>query len=250
MSGIVAATDERGVLRIELDRPHSGNSIDLDAAERLLQVAHQAERDDAVRAVLVVGAGSRFCTGGDVAAMRSAPDPTAYVRELATVLDDAFRVLDALAKPVVCGVHGVVAGAGVALMLSADLVVAEADCRFTVAYTNAGLTPDCGASWLLPRAIGQPRALELTLTNRVLSASEALDWGLVASVAPDARSAAAASATTLAAGPAAALGAARQLIRGSWDKSRIDAGRDEATTIAAMIGTADAAERIEAFFRR
>jgi 2-(1,2-epoxy-1,2-dihydrophenyl)acetyl-CoA isomerase len=118
-----------------------------------------------------------------------------------------------------------------------------------MAYSGVGLTPDCGVSWLRPRAVGQQRALELALTGRVLSATEARDWGLVNEVAPDeaVTDKVRAVAARLCDGPVFAHGQAKRLLRTSWDRSRVDAGTEEARTIARAIATPEAQSMITAF---
>lgn len=240
-----------GVARIELDRPDVSNAVDLPAAEALSAAVRSAGADPEARAVLVAGAGARFCAGGDVRSMLVSDDRPAHLFALAEALDQALQALAALEKPVVAAVQGAVAGAGIGLMLSCDLVVAERGTRFAMAYAGVGLTPDCGVSWLLPRAIGQQRALELALTGRVLDADEALAWGMVTEVVEaDARGRAEELAAKLATGPSFALGQARRLLRGSWETSRSDAGAAESRTIAAAVATPDADRALAAFARR
>jgi 2-(1,2-epoxy-1,2-dihydrophenyl)acetyl-CoA isomerase len=184
--------------------------------------------------------------------MAAAEDPAAYLHELADTLDRALQRLDALEKPVVAAVQGAAAGAGLAVVLSADVVVSARGTKYLTAYAGVGLTPDCGLSWLLPRAVGQQRALELALTGRVLSADEARDWGLVTSVVEDDElaSQAQALAERLAVAPPFALGQARRLIRSSWAATRAETGADEARTIARAVVTPEARELVAAFTRR
>jgi 2-(1,2-epoxy-1,2-dihydrophenyl)acetyl-CoA isomerase len=243
---------EHGVAHIEIDRPQASNAVDLPTALALDEAVRAAGADGDVRAVLLAGNGARFCAGGDVAAMVATADPSRYVEELALALDGALQRLGRLDKPVVAAVQGAVAGAGLAVVLSCDLVVAGSGTRFVAAYSGVGLTPDCGLSWLLPRAVGQPRALELVLTNRVLTAQEALSWGLVADVVDDGqvRQAATTLVQGLADGPAWAHGQARKLIRTAWEAPRDVTGRTEARTIAEAVGTADARERLQRFVAR
>lgn len=238
-----------GVGHITLNRPDVSNAIDLPTALRLLDVVHQARSDAAVRVVLIDAEGERFCGGGDLASMVAAPDRAAYVEELALVLDSAVNAIGALQKPVVASVHGAVAGAGLAIILACDLVLAEESTRFVGAYSSVGFVPDCGLSWLLPRAVGQQRALELLMTPRRLAASEAREWGLVTTVVADgnARNDARALATQIAAGPAWALGQTRFLVRSSWTRGRSEAGRAEATTIARACVKPEADALLERF---
>ena len=237
--------------RIVLDRPENANVFDLPAARALAAAVTQAEQR-AVRAVAITGEGKRFCAGGDAASFVAADDRPSYLQTLATELERELRRLSALAKPVVAGVHGAVAGAGLAFVLNADLVVAGRGTKFVFAYPGIGLTPDCGVSYLLPRAVGQQRALEFALGGRVLAAEEAQAWGLVTEVVEDeavvARTAELAS--QLAAGPATAFGEAKRLIRSAWETSRADNAQDEARTIARMVATDDAKRLIEDFISR
>lgn len=237
--------------RIVLDRPQASNSFDLPAAEAL-GLAVTAAEDAAVRVVTLTGEGARFCAGGDVASFVGAPDGPSYLLGLASALEHHLRRLSDLAKPVVAGVHGAVAGAGLAFLLNADLVVAGRTTNFLMAYAGIGLSPDCGVSYLLPRAVGQQRALELALSGRVLSADEAREWGLVTEVVDDDQVAARTTevARRLAAGPAIASGQAKRLIRRSWSDSRADSGRDEVETIARMVETDEAQALIKRFLSR
>lgn len=237
-----------GVGRIVLARPEAANAFDLPAARAFGEAVTNAE-DDTVRAVALTAEGKRFCGGGDVASFVAAGDPSEYIEELATELEGHLRRLSNLAKPVVAGVHGAVAGAGLAFVLNADLVVAGRGTKFVMAYSAIGLTPDCGVSYLLPRAIGQQRALEMALAGRVLSADQAHDWGLITEVVDNEHVAARTSelAASLAAGPAEALGKAKRLIRDSWETSRDDNARDEARTIARMVTTPDSKRLVQKF---
>ncbi len=241
-----------GVAHIELNRPASANTVDLPTARALDNAIEAAEGDDAVASLLVTGAGKRFCTGGDVASFVGAEDRGDYIRSLASGLDDALQRLTALDRPVVAGVQGAVAGAGLAVMLSCDLVVAARSTAFVTAYAGVGLTPDCGLSYLLPRAVGQQRALELLLTGRVLRADEALDWGLVTEVVDDDAYLDRASelAAQLASGPAYALGQARRLSRSAWVSTRAESGADEARTIAAASQHPASQALVAAFLNR
>jgi 2-(1,2-epoxy-1,2-dihydrophenyl)acetyl-CoA isomerase len=184
--------------------------------------------------------------------MFAAQDRPAYLAHAAGMLDAALRDLGGLAKPVVAAVHGAVAGAGLAVMLSCDLVVADASTRFVGAYAGVGLTPDCGLSWLLPRAVGQQRALEFLLTQRVLSAGEARDWGMVSEVVDDGTALDRATdlADRLATGPAYAFGQARRLVRTAWEVDRAAAGADETSTISRAVARPEIQDLLSRFSGR
>lgn len=240
-----------GIGRIVLTRPEHSNSFDLPAAEDMT-LAVEAVSGDEVRAITLTAEGKRFCAGGDVKSFVEADDAAAYLLELANVLEGALRNLADLSKPVVAGVRGAVAGAGLGVMLSADVIVAARGTKFVMAYPGIGLTPDCGVSYLVPRAVGQQRALDFALTGRVLSAEEALDWGLVTYVVEDdeVETRVAAIAAGWAASAPAALGQARRLIRSSWDTTGPEQGADESATISASV-TGDEAQRlVQAFINR
>ena len=124
-----------------------------------------------MRAVVLTGAGRNFCFGGDLRAMASretAGDD--YIRELTTYLHAAIAHFVRMDAPVIAAVNGTAAGAGVGLVAMADLALCARGSKFNLAYTNAGLTPDAGTSFLLPRTIGAKRTMELLLLNRTLPA--------------------------------------------------------------------------------
>src|SRR5204863_2026884 len=164
------------------------------------------------------GNGARFCGGGDIKNFAEHPDDLArHLRGFLPSLHTAITMLVRGDAPVVAAVHGSAAGAGLGLVAASDVVVAGSSTKFVMAYTGVGLTPDGSSSWFLPRLIGMRRALELTFTNRVLSATEAREWGLITGVVPDERLAAEAEAlaTRLASGAPHALAGAKRLLHTS-----------------------------------
>ncbi|MEY2477998.1 MAG: 2-(1,2-epoxy,2-dihydrophenyl)acetyl-CoA isomerase [Actinomycetota bacterium] len=251
-SGPVRLAVDSGIARLELNRPDAANTIDLDMAVALEgAVAALVAQGDAVRAVLLTGAGARFCGGGDVGAF-ARQDPAALPDLLADItahLHPAVEQLVGLDAPVVAAVQGSAAGAGLGLVLAADLVVATRSAKFVMAYTGIGLSPDGSSSWFLPRIVGLRRAVELTLTNRVLTANEALEWGIVTTVVDDGELAGAADALVarLAAGPTRAYGRAVRLLRAAGDASLADHLEAERRELAASGATVDGAEGIAAF---
>ncbi|WP_298752825.1 enoyl-CoA hydratase/isomerase family protein [uncultured Serinicoccus sp.] len=247
---LVEYSETDGVAHVRLNRPAVANALDLRTARAFRAVVDQASDDQHVRAVLVSGAGARFCAGGDVASFVAAEDQARYIHQLATELDQAFQALADLTKPVVTAVHGAVAGAGLGLMLSADVTVAAPDTKFVFAYPGIGFTPDCGVSWLLPRAVGLPRAMAFALTGQVLQAEQACDWGLVAMIEQDPLGAATELAEACAKGPAAALGQTRRLLRAGLVTDRASAGVEEANTISKAVLGEEAQLLISQFVNR
>ncbi|HUG49842.1 MAG TPA: enoyl-CoA hydratase/isomerase family protein [Terrimesophilobacter sp.] len=167
-----------GFARLVLDRAAEANALDLALAQDALAALREAERDPSVRVLAITGAGDVFCGGGDVKAMAAAEDPSAFLAELADAVHEFVLGLATSRLFVVAGVNGPAAGGGLGLALNADYVIASDRAWFLAAYADIGLTPDSGVSSLLPRVVGHQRAMELLLTGRRLSASEAAQWGL------------------------------------------------------------------------
>jgi 2-(1,2-epoxy-1,2-dihydrophenyl)acetyl-CoA isomerase len=195
-------------------RPDSANTINLQFGREFLASVLAIEAQLLVRAVVMTGQGRAFCFGGDLKGMAaSGGDVQKYLSELTTDLHAGMARLVRLNAPVIAGVNGTAAGAGLGLVLAADLAIAGRSAKFVASYTGVGLTPDAGCTFLLPRAIGAKRAMELLLTNRVLDAQTALDWGLVNEVIDDDTllDHVGALASRLAAGPVGAFGAVKRL---------------------------------------
>jgi 2-(1,2-epoxy-1,2-dihydrophenyl)acetyl-CoA isomerase len=219
----------------------------------LLRSVLRCDEDPAVRAVLLSGAGRMFCVGGDLKSFTEQGEQLPHhLKELTTYLHAAVSRMARMDPPVVAAVHGAAAGAGLSLACASDLVVAAESARFTMAYTNAGLTPDGSSTYYLPRLVGFKRASELALTNRQLSAQEALEWGIVTRVVPDEDLSenAVAFASQLATGATKALGAAKRLLQTGWTETLETQMENEAQTIAEMASTDDAREGIASFLEK
>ncbi len=244
---------ENGVARITLNRPQAANTIDAEMAVDLHRAAIRCSEDPAIRAVILTGMGPAFCAGGDLKSFAAQDEHLPFhLKELLVHLHGAISQFARMRAPILAAVNGVAAGGGMSLACACDLAIAAESARFTMAYTRAGLAPDGSSSYFLPRLVGLRRALDLTLTNRILTAAEALDWGLVTRVVPDAElpDAADALAATLAAGAPRALAAAKRLVRESWNQTLETQMTDEMHGIADMARTADAREGIAAFVEK
>ena len=250
---LVSFSLEDGLARLTLNRPDAGNSITPELGLALMQAAVRCACDGSVRAVLLTGAGKNFCVGGDLKTFKEAgPGVGALIKETTGYLHAACSTLARMDAPLVVAVQGAAAGAGLSLALLGDLVYAAESSKFAMAYTAAGLSPDGGSTFLLPRVVGLRRAQELTLTNRRLSAAEAVDWGIAtASVADDALQAKAEeTARTLAAGPTRAYGRAKRLLVDSFDTSFEAQMEKEGAGIAACSVEPDAQEGLDAFLNK
>jgi 2-(1,2-epoxy-1,2-dihydrophenyl)acetyl-CoA isomerase len=238
------------VATITLNRPEAYNALDLGLGRELFHAVLEVDEDPAVRCVVITGAGKAFCAGGNVKDFAdNLPRIGILVKELTTYLHGAVSRLARTAKPVIMAVNGVAAGGGFSFALAGDVVVAAESARFTMAYSKIAATPDGSSSYFLPRLIGLRRTLELYLTNRVLSAREALEWGLVTRVVPDAelKTAVESLARELAAGPTLAIGGAKRLFHQSTWESLETQMELEAQAIAASGHTQDFRDGVTAF---
>ncbi len=241
------------VARITLNRPEAANSINRNLSMDLMEAILHCDQNPEIRAVLIRGAGTLFCGGGDLKDFRSrGKELPYYIKEVTTYLHSTISRMIRMDPPVVAAVHGAAAGAGMSLAIACDFVVAAESARFMVAYTRVGLTPDGSMSYFLPRLIGLKRAIELTLTNRVLSAREAMDWGLVSMVVPDDELLPHAEkiALQLAAGPTRAFGISKRLLHGGWTETLETQMENESQMIAECARTPDAQEGISSFIER
>ncbi len=241
------------VATITLNRPAAYNALDAVLGREFYDAALEADEDRGVRCVVVTGAGNAFCAGGDVKAFHDNIDRVGvFIKQLTTHLHGAVSRLARSPKPVVMAVNGIAAGGGMSLALAGDLVVAAESAKFTMAYSKIAASPDGSSTYFLPRMIGLRRALELHFTNRTLTAREALEWGLVNRVHPDAefRGATAALARELARGPTAAFGRAKLLFHQSTQGSLETQMELEAQAIAQSGATEDFRNGVAAFTRK
>jgi enoyl-CoA hydratase/carnithine racemase len=238
------------VWRITLDRPETGNSLTPALAAEL--AAAFRDRPEVTRAVLVLGNGPRFCVGGDVPSFAHADDPGEFIGQLAHDWHTVIRTMLACPVPVVAGVHGAVAGAGVGLVGACDVVVCARGTKIRPAYGAIGLSPDGGTSWALTRALGAPRALDLMLTNGSLTAAEAHLTGLVARLVEDddLRDTAIAVAHEITAGPVRAMVRTRALVRRAATRSLEEQLDDEARLIAESAADPEGREGVRAFIEK
>jgi len=243
----IILTVENGLAHVTLNRPERLNAINDEGATLWRDIASEIVARSDIRAVLFDARGRTFCAGGDVASIASASGSD--VNNLADTIHDGHLMLRECAKPIVAAVRGSVVGGGLGFMLVADYIIASEKTVFASKYADVGLTPDCGVSTLLPEAIGMRRALHLTLSDRVLSAAEALDWGLITEIAPDDEldDRARAVAGLWLNGATSAFGQAKRLLRASTGTDYASALADEARTIGAAVDTAEATARMAAF---
>jgi 2-(1,2-epoxy-1,2-dihydrophenyl)acetyl-CoA isomerase len=216
VTDVLLVDRSEGVATVTLNRPESMNSLSVELKETLAAALVQLADDDAVRAVVLTGAGRGFCVGQDLrehVGLLESNDP-APLNTVTEHYNPIVRALAGMPKPVVAAVNGMAAGAGAGLAFACDFRIASSSAGFLLAFANVGLTLDSGVSWTLPRLIGASRATALALLAEPITAEAALEMGLVnAVVEPDkVLPAATELATRLAAGPTLAYAAIKQSI--------------------------------------
>lgn len=251
--------EQKGPLAvIRLNRPEARNALSPQMVAELGQALASCRGVD-IRAVLLTGTDGAFCAGADVRDFTAQLDEggseelSEHLRQLADTLHrDVVMRIRRLDKPVVAAINGVAAGAGFSLALACDLRVASSDARFLLAYANIGCTADGGSTYMLPRIVGQGRAMEIYLARQPIGAQYALELGLVSQVfeASNFERHSMETADRLAQGPTRAYGQVKALFDGSWD-SDLATQLDAETDAIANIGlTGDFQEGIRAFAQK
>jgi 2-(1,2-epoxy-1,2-dihydrophenyl)acetyl-CoA isomerase len=243
-----------GVAHLRFNRPEAANGLDVPFLQSLYAALMRVHGEPAVRSLLITGEGPHFCAGGDVKTFASKgealPD---YLREATQWLQISASALMRLQAPVVAAVHGFAAGGGgFGIVCAADLVIAGESAKFMLGATRVGMAPDAGGSVTLTQLVGLRKAMEIALTNPVITASEALDMGLITRVVADdsVQDEGLALARELASGATLALAATKRLL---WDglgatvEARLP---EEARTVSELSGTADSREGLAAVIER
>ena len=209
----------QGVALVTLQRADVLNSFHRPMARELQRALDAAAADPETRAVLLMATGRAFCAGQDLE--EAVPPGAAELPDVGDIVRDSYnpivRAIRALPKPVVCAVNGVAAGAGANIALACDFVVAAESASFIQAFSKIGLVPDSGGTFLLPRLVGRARATSMMMLGEKVKAEQALAWGMIHDVVPDAalHDVALALAVRLAGMPTLALGLTKRLLDAS-----------------------------------
>ena len=244
---------ESGLAKIMFNRPEAGHAINRDFVYEFMDVAIRSTTDPNVRCIMISATGSIYGFGGDLKFFSSEIDRIeATLIELTAVLHQAIQRFHYCKVPLIIAVNGMAAGGGFSLALFSDLVIASRSAKFVMAYTNAGLSPDGSSSYYLPRIVGLRRAQELMLTNRMLTAEEAQDWGIVTKVVEEEILLVEAEALgrRLAKGPTKAYGAVKKLLSRTFEQTLESQLEEESKLIAKMGGSADGREGLDAFLNK
>jgi 2-(1,2-epoxy-1,2-dihydrophenyl)acetyl-CoA isomerase len=241
------------VLRLRLDRPAQRNAINDTMMAGLIEAVDAAGRDEGVRVIHIAGTGDHFCGGADIVARnageQSRPRVGAIQRRLPSQAHRLLPLLCTVQVPVVCAVRGWAAGIGMQIATAADFTVAADDAIFWEPFSSRGFTPDSGATWLLPRAVGVARARELLLLGRKLGGTEAAEWGLIHRAVPagEVDQVTDELVATLAAGPTVALGLTKWLLHAGASLPLDDHLRNEGFAMEISSRSEDFREGLAAF---
>lgn len=245
--------DDGGIARLRLNRPDRLNSFTVQMHEEVSRALDDLEAEPSARVLLLTAAGRGFCAGQDLDDRDVQPDgPVDLGHSVEKYYNPLVRRLGALPFPVICAVNGVAAGAGANLALACDIVIAGSSASFIQSFANIGLIPDTGGTWLLPRLVGQARAMAMALTGGRVSADEAAAWGMVWRVVADdlLEIEAEKLAAGLALGAPLGLAATKAMIKASWSHTldeELDLQRDAMRRLGK---TTDYAEGVAAFLTK
>ncbi|MGW0703955.1 2-cyclohexenylcarbonyl CoA isomerase [Streptomyces sp. NPDC002867] len=247
-----------GLATITINRPEAMNAMNVEAKVALRDAARAAAADPGVRAVLLTATGKAFCVGQDLkehVELLAADRESGSGGTMTTVREHynpIVRALTEMPKPVVAGVNGVAAGAGLGFALAADYRIVADTAKFTTSFAGVALTADSGVSWTLPRLIGQSRAADLLLFPRSFSAQEAYDWGIANRLVPadELASEAAAVARGLAEGPTVAYAALKESLAYGASRSLSEALDKEEELQSKAGASEDHAIAVQAFLAK
>lgn len=251
----VTYTSDAGVATIRLNRPEGMNGLTIATKEALLAAVTRAAEDSAVRAVVLTGSGRAFCVGQDLKEHVELLN-SGSTDELFTTVERHYNpIVTALAtmpKPVIAAVNGVAAGAGASLAFACDLRIVAESAGFNLAFPGVALSCDTGASWTLPRLVGQAKAIELLYFPSTIPAAEALTLGLATKVVPDAdlEAEVTALAAKLAAGPTLSYASIRQSVNYSASHSFEESLAYEGTKMNLTGASDDHRRAVDAFLTK
>jgi 2-(1,2-epoxy-1,2-dihydrophenyl)acetyl-CoA isomerase len=240
------------VLRLRLNQPDKRNAVSDEMMRGLVAAVAAAEEDEAIRVIVLEGAGDHFCSGADIVARNAGderPRAGSIQRRVPHAAHRLIGLLCSVQVPVVCVVQGWAAGLGFQLALAADVTVAADDAAFWEPFTFRGFTPDSAATWLLTRRVGPVRARDLLLLGRRLTGIQAAEWGLIhaAHKPRDLQAQADEIIRQFAEGPTVALGLTKWLLHEAEGSSLEDQMRKEAFGLELSSRSEDFREGLKAF---
>lgn len=245
---MVLTEKNNGFITITMNRAAALNSLHPTLIDQLVDALLAADKDPEVKAIILTGAGKAFCAGGDLAHLDSLTDPVSaygYIEHAGSIV----KTIANLNKPVIAMVNGVAAGAGFNLVLACDIVICAKSARFAQSFSKIGLIPDCGGTYLLPRAVGLHKAKELMFTADLISSADALQYGFVNQLVEDCdlKEKTNKFAERLVASAPVAITFIKKALNQSHELSLVEALGVEATLQGLCLQTQDNKEGIQAF---
>ncbi len=243
------------VATIQMNRPEALNALSLQLGKDLAAAVKKSASDRA-RAVVLTGSGRAFCSGGDLREMRTMGESEgnieAFLDAPLKALHEVILLIRETPIPFIAAVNGVCAGAGTNFALACDLVLAADDASFNEAFVRIGLSPDCGGTFFLARAIGEKLAAEMFMTGMTVSAQRAAEIGMINRVVPaaDLNTEALKLATSLAAGPTSALGRVKRMLNATFSNDLGEQLKLEADCQVESGQSTDFKEGVTAFFEK
>ena len=240
---------ENNVAWLTLNRPDKLNAFTEEMNQEVMQALRSAEKNQEVRCIVITGSGRAFCSGEDLASVDENTDHAEFLR---TRYNPMIQKISSIEKPVVAGVNGVAAGAGMSLSLVCDFRIASENASFIEAFIHIGLIPDSGSLYYLPRILGHAKAMELAVLGEKIKAEEAKNLGLVTSVSPadDFQADLKAFSERLANMPTKAIGLIKRYLYESWTESLPDMLEKEAYGQRTAGLTEDHQEGIKSFMEK
>ncbi len=244
--------NREGIALITLNMPERLNALSIGLTGDLLKILNKIEDSGDIRAVVITGSGNGFCAGGDLREFAKEDNKIEYLRDLIDILNLCVVSIRRMAQPVIAAVSGAASGAGMSLVLTCDLAVADETSLFNMAYVKIGVSPDGGGSLVLAKTLGLKKATDLIFSGRMLSAKEALNMGIVNQVVPagEALNRALAMAEDLAKGPSLAFAASKRLINSALFSELETHLEKEKRTFLELGKTKDFSEGLEAFLEK
>ncbi|MFY2789605.1 enoyl-CoA hydratase/isomerase family protein [Rhodococcus sp. KRD162] len=244
---------EDGVLRIVVATEAGGASLDLEGIEEGTSTLRSVNAGEiAIGSVLLIGRGTNFCAGGNVRDFADAADRGAFVRSVADTFHAFVRELAAVTVPIVAGVHGWAAGAGMSLVCLTDIAIGGPSTKLRPAYPSIGFTPDGAMSWTLPRIVGSGRAMEMLLNDSTINGEEAVRLGILSRLVGDDHvdSEAERLARTLAVGPTSAYQGIKKLLQASESATLAEQLDAESASVSAAAASPEGREGVDAFVEK
>lgn len=242
-----------GVLKIIVATDAAGTSLDGTAMTEGAEALRAVNAGDlSAGCILLAGSGANFCAGGNVRAFADAPERGTYVRDVADTFHRFVLELAAADIPVVAGVQGWAAGAGMSLVCHADVAIGGRATKLRPAYPGIGFTPDGGLTWTLPRIVGAARARDILLNDSIINGEEAVRLGILSRLVGDEIVASEAErlARTFAAGPTTSFQGAKALLAASESRTLAEQLEAEATSISAAADSPTGREGVDAFVEK